>query len=169
MPVMPLRGLLTALLLTLCLAWLAAGATSAALAAGAAAPTAAGAAAATRASTAVRVSHAWIRWLPADVPLGGYAILENPSDVAVVLTHASSPAFGEIELHRTENIAGTLSMTPVDRLKLAPHETLDLEAHGYHLMLMQPKRALAAGERVAITLSFADGGAVTAEFEVRKE
>lgn len=125
------------------------------------------AAAASPAGAAVRVTHAWIRWLPGGVPLAGYAVLENPSEGAVVLTHASSPAFGEIDLHRTAEHAGTMSMTPVDRLTLAPHETLDLEARGYHLMLMQPKRALAPGERVPITLYFADGSTVTAEFEVR--
>jgi copper(I)-binding protein len=115
----------------------------------------------------VRIEHAWIRWLPTDVPQAGYATLDNVSDRPEILTGASSTAFGEIAVHRTVMRDGTLSMIPADRIALAPHTALDFAAGGYHMMLMRPTQPLHPGDRVPITLHFASGASVTAPFEVR--
>ncbi len=115
----------------------------------------------------VRIEQPWIRWLPAGVPAAGYARLENLSDRAAVLTGAESPAFGEIELHRTVAQAGTMSMVPAGRIEIAPHATLEFASGGYHMMLMHPTHELHRGERVPITLQFASGARATALFEVR--
>jgi copper(I)-binding protein len=119
------------------------------------------------ASAPVRIEQPWIRWLPAGLPAAGYAKLESLSDHAAILTGASSPAFGEIALHRTVTHTGTMSMIPADRIALAPHATLEFAPGGYHMMLMRPTRELHPGERVPITLQFASGARATALFEVR--
>lgn len=118
-------------------------------------------------STPVQIEHAWIRWLPAGVPAGGYATLVNTSDHAVVLTSASSPAFTSIELHRTVNLDGTMSMEPAGHIVVPAHGTVDFATQGLHLMLMQPVNPLKAGDRVPITLHFEGGATATALFEVR--
>jgi|SRR5271165_150652 len=116
----------------------------------------------------IRVENAWIRRLPTGLPAGGYLTLTNTGDRALVLTAASSPAFGEVMLHRTRNRAGTVEMLPVERLTIEAHATLDFASLGYHLMLMQESQPLRPGYHVPITLHFADGTSLTVSFEVRQ-
>jgi periplasmic copper chaperone A len=151
------------LLIAACL--LAAGLLATAAATAAGAP---GAAAGARTGEPVRVQQAWIRWLPANLPAGGYVTLTNLSDRAVALISASSPDYGSVALHRSLVHNGTASMVPVARINLAAHATLNFESLGYHLMLMQPRASVAPGDHVPVTLHFADGGSLTASFEVRK-
>jgi copper(I)-binding protein len=58
-------------------------------------------------------------------------------------------------------------MSPLDRLIIAPHALLDFEAHGIHLMLMQPHETLDPKGQIPITLHFADGSSLTVPFQVR--
>jgi periplasmic copper chaperone A len=116
---------------------------------------------------AVQIKAAWIRWLPGGVPLAGYATLANLSDQPLVLTSATSVAFHDLSLHQTLQTGGTVRMSPLERISIAPHTTLDFEARGIHLMLMQPREALDPHGEVPITLHFADGSTLTVQFQVR--
>jgi copper(I)-binding protein len=110
---------------------------------------------------------AWIRWLPGNVPAGGYLTLLNPTDSAWILAGASSPDYGSVSLHQSHTAAGVSSMTPVERLTIGPRSTLVLENEGYHLMLMSPKRPLKAGDTVRIDLHFANGRQLGVPFQLR--
>jgi periplasmic copper chaperone A len=116
----------------------------------------------------VQVEGAWIRWLPANLPAAGYATINNIGDKPVTLLAASSPGFGEISLHRNRSQSGTLEMVPVEKITIDPHSSVKFAAAGYHMMLRQPTQSIKPGDHVPITLRFADGSALTVEFEVRK-
>ncbi len=116
----------------------------------------------------IRVKDAWIRWLPAGVPSGGYATLINTGEKPVTLIGASSAAFGEVSIHRSIERAGSMEMVPVERITIDAHSTLDFAAAGYHFMLMQPSMSLEPGGHLPITLRFAGGAQLTVQFEVRK-
>jgi copper(I)-binding protein len=58
-------------------------------------------------------------------------------------------------------------MRALSQLVLEPGATVRLEPGGKHLMLMQPRRAIAAGEHVPVAFLLGDGSRVTASFEVR--
>ncbi len=116
---------------------------------------------------AVQIKAAWVRWLPGGVPLAGYATLANMSEQPIVLTSATSAAFQDVSLHQTVQSGGTVRMSPLDRLTIAPHALLDFAAHGIHLMLMQPHATLDPNGQVPITLHFGDGSSLTVEFQVR--
>jgi periplasmic copper chaperone A len=116
---------------------------------------------------AAQIKAAWVRWLPGGVPLAGYATLANSSGRPIVLTSATSAAFHDVSLHQTVQSGGTVRMSPLERIAIAPNTTLDFEARGIHLMLMQPREPLEPGGPVSITLRFADGSSVTVLFEVR--
>ena len=115
----------------------------------------------------VQIRAAWIRWLPGGVPLAGYATLANGSDQPLVLTSATSPAFHDVSLHQTLQSGGTVRMSPLERVSIAPHTTLDFEARGIHLMLMQPGATLDRHGQVPVTLHFADDSSLTIQFQVR--
>jgi len=114
-----------------------------------------------------RVDAAWIRWLPGAIPAAGYLTLTNVGDRPAMLLSASSPLFGDISLHRTENRAGSMQMAAVDRITIPPHATLTFETTGYHLMLMEPATPVKPGMHVTITLRFADAPPLPVDFEVR--
>jgi periplasmic copper chaperone A len=119
-------------------------------------------------ASAVQVKDAWVRWLPGNLPAGGYITLVNTSDQSTSLVAASCPDYGAVSLHRSRDIAGTSHMTPVDKITIAAHSSLEFAAQGYHLMLQNPKKTLQPGDRVSVTLSFAGSPAVTVQFELRR-
>ncbi|MGF1642926.1 MAG: copper chaperone PCu(A)C [Thiotrichales bacterium] len=111
----------------------------------------------------------WVREAPPGMMmLGGYVRLHNPGAKEIRILGAESSAFGAIELHKTEIVAGTAKMIQQDALAIPPGAEISLAPGGYHLMLMQPKKPLKAGDSVDITLKL-DGDATQAvRFEVRK-
>lgn len=115
----------------------------------------------------VEASAAWIRWLPGDLPAGGYLTLHNRGTHAATLVGASSTGYAEISIHRSINQGGTSSMQPVQQLRLEPGESVNFGAGGYHLMLEHPTTAVHPGDHVPITLHFEGGSSMTVSFEVR--
>jgi periplasmic copper chaperone A len=117
---------------------------------------------------AVAITDAWIRWLPANLPAGGYATLRNMGRAPVILTSASSSAYEDVSLHRTSSHEGMSQMQPVAQVKVAAGASLKFAADGYHIMLEHPTKALQPGDHVPITLHFSDGNSITAQFELRR-
>jgi copper(I)-binding protein len=115
----------------------------------------------------VQVKDAWVRWLPGNAPSGGYLTLVNSGDQPASLVKAASPDYADVSIHRSTNVGATSRMTPVEQIVVAPHSSLEFAAQGYHLMLGHPTRKLAPGDHVTLTLTFADGAVVGAEFDVR--
>jgi hypothetical protein len=115
----------------------------------------------------LQVQDAWIRWLPGNLPAGGYLRLRNDGNSAVVLVGASSPDYALVSLHRSLSRNGVSMMQPVESIRIEPHAELDFAAQGYHLMLAQPVRSLRPGDRVQIVLRFASEPALPVGFELR--
>jgi copper(I)-binding protein len=116
----------------------------------------------------VTVTNAWIRWLPANLPAGGYLTLHNNGDRTQTLTAVSSPDYRNLTLHRTSTHDNVSTMQPVPRLAIPPHQSVNFAAGGYHIMLERATRSLQPGDRVSMTLHFADGSALTVPFDVRR-
>jgi len=127
----------------------------------------AAAAAVAHTEAGVHVTQAWIRWLPADLPAGGYLTLVNDSAHAVTLVAAHSAAYASVALHRTLTSGGTARMVPVAALSVPPHATLDFASLGYHLMLTHARHPVQPVAQVPLTLQFADGGTLTLTAEVK--
>jgi len=115
----------------------------------------------------VAVHHARLRWLPGDLPLAGYFELSNTGQRPRRLVGASSPAFARVMLHRSTHAGGTEHMVHVSSVDIAPGKTLRFAPGGYHLMLMKRRHGLKVGDRVPVTLHFANGRGLTVHFAVR--
>jgi copper(I)-binding protein len=112
--------------------------------------------------------QAWIRAMPPAARMtSGYGVLRNGTAAPVTLQSYASPAFGEVSLHRTEQVDGMARMREVGPLTLQPGESLELQPGGYHFMLMMPTRPLEAGAGVPLEMTTADGR--TFRFEVPVE
>lgn len=112
----------------------------------------------------VHASGAWVRVMPAGLPAGGYVTLRNDGDRPAVLQGAASPAYGSVMLHQSSTQAGMGHMRMVDRLAVPAHGEVALAPGGYHLMLMRANRPVKAGDTVRVTLRFADGSTLDADF-----
>ena len=115
----------------------------------------------------IAASHAWIRVMPGALPAGGYVELENHGDHAVSLSSASSPAYADVMLHKSSTDTGMGRMEKVDTLSIPAHGKAALSPGGYHLMLMKAKAPVQVGDKVRITLRFADGSTLDTEFEAK--
>ncbi|MBS0431033.1 MAG: copper chaperone PCu(A)C [Proteobacteria bacterium] len=115
----------------------------------------------------VRVEHAWIRWLPANLPAAGYATIRNDGDQSLALDGADSPDYGMAMLHRSVRKDGNDRMEMVDAIAIPAHASVQLAPGGYHLMLTEPKRPIKPGDTVHVRLHFSDGTALDAAWVVR--
>jgi copper(I)-binding protein len=115
----------------------------------------------------IEVSNGWVRLLPAGVPAAGYFELRNKSKVPIRLVGASSLAFGTVMLHRSVEENGRSTMLHLDEIDVPAQGRITFKPGDYHLMLMQPTRALEPGGRIPVTLQLATGEKVTTQFELR--
>lgn len=116
---------------------------------------------------AFTVSDAWMRFTIPARPAAGYVTLTNKTDADAEIVGASSPGCAAMMLHETVNIAGVESMRMVAGVRVPAHGSVRFAPGGYHLMCMSPTPLVAVGRRIAVTLNFAGGGALTADFVVR--
>ena len=129
--------------------------------------TGAGSAALAASATALRVEHAWIRWLPASLPAAGYATIRNDGDKPVTLDGADSPDYGMAMLHRSVHKDGSDSMEMVETIPVPAHASVQLAPGGYHLMLTAPKHPIQPGDNVYVRLHFSNGTTLDAAWTVR--
>jgi periplasmic copper chaperone A len=114
----------------------------------------------------VRLEKPWMRLIIKARPAAGYFTLHNETTKTVTLTGASSSACGMMMLHESKVENGVEKMMHVAGLKVPAGGTLTFRPGHYHLMCMQPKDSMAVGKRVPVTLKFADGQTLTAQFPV---
>ena len=113
------------------------------------------------------LADAWVRYVSPGVPAAGYFTLRNLTDHTTYLVGGKSAAYGEVMLHKSSMASGMAKMEPVTKVEVPAHGEIKFSPGAYHLMLMSPRREVAPGDRVPITLQFAGGQTLTAEFAVR--
>ncbi len=119
------------------------------------------------AETGVSLSDGYVRMIIPARPAAGYFTLTDDSDTVATLTGASSPGCGSVMLHQSKSENGTETMVAVKSVAVPAHGSVSFAPGGYHLMCMQPSATLKPGTTVPVTLTFADGGTLTADFPVR--
>jgi copper(I)-binding protein len=117
----------------------------------------------------VSVRDAWVREAPPGMTMmAGYMALQNNTSRLQVLVAASSSDFENVMIHRTIAKDGMAGMVRASQIELKPSASLIFAPGGYHLMLMNPKRTLRAGDPVVIKLEFRGGLVLPVAFQVRK-
>lgn len=119
------------------------------------------------AEQALTVSGAWIRFIMPSSPAAGYFRLSNASDRSRVLVGAESRACGDLSLHESGMKNGMGGMVMLESVEGPAHGHVDFSPGGYHLMCEVPSKDMRRGQRVMITLRFADGEKIKADFVVR--
>lgn len=104
------------------------------------------------------VSGAWVRAaLPGANVAAGYLAADNGGPTRVVISGAASADFERVEMHRSVEQDGQMRMESVDRLEVAPGDSVAFAPGGRHLMLFGPAPDLDAGNRVQMRLQCGNG------------
>jgi periplasmic copper chaperone A len=114
------------------------------------------------------IDHPWARATPQGTTVGaGYLTVRNRGKTADRLLSAATPVAGKVEIHQMTVKDGVMTMRPVEGgIPIAPGKSVELKPGGYHLMLMDLKALLKAGENVPGSVVFEKAGKVDVEFVV---
>jgi copper(I)-binding protein len=117
----------------------------------------------------LKIGHPWARETPRMARSGGaFLVIENAGDTPDRLLKASSPAAARTEVHSVTMDGNVMRMREVEAIELAAKSRVELKPGGYHIMLMELKAPLKAGDKFPLTLTFEKAGNVTVEIVVEK-
>ena len=103
------------------------------------------------AAAQVQVKDAWARpALQGQTATGAFMSLLSSDGARLV--GASSPVAGVVEIHEMVMEGSVMRMRAIPGLDLPPGRSVELKPGGYHVMLLDLKRPLKAGERVPVEL-----------------
>lgn len=113
------------------------------------------------------VFDAWVRAAPpGSRMLAGYATLKNTGDAPISVLTVQTDAFRQSSIHETVIERGVSKMRELPRVDLAPGATVEMKPGGAHLMLVDPRHPIVAGDRIGMVFLLADGTRVETNFDV---
>lgn len=105
----------------------------------------------------VSVTDAWARaTMPGQQVSGAYMKIQSDADARLV--SASSPAVPRVEIHEMKMDGNVMRMRELKALDLPKGKTVSLEPGGFHIMLMNLQKPIAAGDTIPLTLVVESGG-----------
>ncbi|MCX9146019.1 copper chaperone PCu(A)C [Erythrobacter sp. WG] len=126
-------------------------------------------AAAETAASIIAVAEPWSRATAEGQNAGGaFMTIANTGTAADRLTGGSTPVAGRVEIHTMTMEGDVMKMRQLaDGLEVPAGGEVTLKPGSFHVMLMDLKQPLKAGDKVPLTLTFAGAGALETELEVR--
>ena len=124
-----------------------------------------------QAADSLAFSNAWVRATPPNAKVaGGFVDIRNAGKSADRLISASSDAAGRVEIHEMKMAGEVMQMRHLSEgLVISAGQSVQLKPGSYHLMLMAPKKPIAEGQKVTITLVFEKAGKRAVEFTAAKQ
>lgn len=117
-------------------------------------------------SEPLTVTNAWLRPpAPGLAVAAGYFDIVNRTATPVDLVGARSDMAASIEMHTESGDGQMMQMRQLDKVTLAPQQTVSFAPGAMHLMLF--KFTGATSKQIPITLLFSDGSQRTVTFDVR--
>lgn len=101
----------------------------------------------------VEIKDAWVRATVAQQKATG-AFMQLTAKTDSRLLDVQSPVAGVAQIHEMTIVNGVMKMRQIPALALPAGQAVDLKPGGYHLMLMDLKAQVRAGDVVPLTLVF---------------
>ena len=106
----------------------------------------------------VTVADAWVRATVAAQRATGAFLKLSIQGADATLIAASSPVAGVTQIHEMAMSEGVMRMREVTGgVPLKAGQSFELKPGGYHIMMMDLKQPVKAGDRVPLTLTFKQG------------
>ena len=124
-----------------------------------------------QAADSLTFSNAWVRATPPNAKVaGGFVEIRNAGKSADRLVSASSDVAERVEIHEMKMAGEVMQMRQLtEGLAIPAGQSVQLKPGSYHLMLMAPKKPIAEGQKVTITLVFEKAGKRAVEFTAAKQ
>src|SRR5947208_16132965 len=115
------------------------------------------------------ISDPWSRATPKGSSVAaGYMKIKNNGSTPDRLIGGSSDVASKFEVHEMKMEDGVAKMRPVKGgLEIKPGETVELKPGSFHVMFVDLKKPLSAGEQFKATLVFEKAGSVNVDYDVR--
>ena len=125
--------------------------------------------AAETAASSIALTEPWSRETAEGQNAGGaFMTIANSGTAADRLTGGSTPVAARVEIHTMTMENDVMRMRQLeDGLEIPAGGEVTLKPGSFHVMLMDLKQPLKAGEKVPLTLTFAGAGTLETELEVR--
>jgi hypothetical protein len=116
----------------------------------------------------LRIEAPWTRATPAGARVaGGYMRITNTGSAPDRLIGGTFPLAGRFEVHEMAVTNGVMTMRELSKgLEIAPGQTVELKPGGFHVMFMDLKQPVAAGQPLRGTLVFEKAGTVEITYQV---
>jgi hypothetical protein len=116
----------------------------------------------------LRISEAWVpaaSQVGIDVPLS--MMIENNSDSSDSLLRVRCPVANFAEKHTVDRGEGSPAMRAIPTIPVAANIGVTLKPTQYHLMLLQTRQPLVAGETFVCSVIFQKAGTIETEVHVK--
>ena len=114
----------------------------------------------------ISISGAYTRaTVPGQAAAGGFMKITS-SGAADQLISASAPVSDDVQLHTMKMEGNVMQMREVKQIDVPANGAVELKPGGLHLMFMNIKAPLKAGEMVPVKLKFAKAGEVEVKMPV---
>ena len=116
----------------------------------------------------LKVADAWVptaEKIGVDVPLS--LTVQNESGADDTLLRVRCPVANFSERHTVDRGEGAPAMRSVRSIPIAASGATVLKADGYHIMLLQTRQPLAAGDKFTCAIDFQKAGTIETEVNVR--
>jgi hypothetical protein len=116
----------------------------------------------------MHISQPWARATPKGASsAAGYMTITNKGTMPDRVSCVSSDAAAQCQIHSMTMDGGVMKMRPVEGgLEIKPGETVTLQPGGFHMMLVDLKHPLEAGQDVKATLKFDNAGTVEVDYPI---
>jgi copper(I)-binding protein len=116
----------------------------------------------------IRIEDSWARASLGQARNGAaYMTIHTIGPQPDRLVAASSPVAGKVELHNNVVVGNVAQMRPVDAIEVTPGSPAVLQPGGLHVMLLDLRAPLQAGQSFPVTLRFERAGEVQVHVEIR--
>lgn len=116
------------------------------------------------------VSNAQVKmFIPGTSKSAAYLTLSNQSNKAIELIKAEVAGVKRVEIHEHQHHEGMMRMRKLDKLTIPALEQVTFQPGGLHLMLFEQVDEFKLGEKIKVTLTFANGEQKNTEATVVKQ
>jgi copper(I)-binding protein len=116
----------------------------------------------------IHIEHPWSRAIPEGAKVaGGYFVIENKGTTPDRLIGGSAEIAGRFQIHEMKTENGVMKMRELEKgIEIAPGKSVKFAPSGYHVMLLDLKKAPKEGASFTGTLVFEKAGKVDVKFVV---
>ncbi len=117
----------------------------------------------------VAAAESWVKLpSPGETQAMAFVAIENPTMYGIYVTSATADVAGKVEL-RDGGQGGAARLKPVDFIGVPAYERVDMGPDGPHLLLLDLKRPLVEGDKVALQLTTDNAGVLEVSATVKKQ